>query len=193
MSMSSGRIILLFILLECLIIAGAILAEGFSLAALQMITLFSERLSLLLFSTIFLLHHKPILIHTWLSEKYYLLFAIVTGIHLVEYLLYLPFSTTPVVAYRVVGGVLAYIFIFSMPLIRRYAFKGSISVRQFSTIETVFLYAIWLVFFLVYLPRVQGKLPVIGSSYTESVALLGWVSTMMGIKLTSLIQFRKVH
>lgn len=190
--MTFRRIILLFILLECIIIASAVILNGFSIMALQTITRFSGSLCLLLFSAIFLNYNKPDIIHRWLSEKYYLLFAIVSGIHLVEYLFLLPFSNTVLIHYRIAGGVLAYTFIFSMPFISKYFLAGKISTDQFVIIETVFLYIIWLVYFMTYLPRVQGKLPAVEGSYAESVAMLGWVSTMMGIKLTSLVQFRKL-
>jgi hypothetical protein len=71
--------------------------------------------------------------------------------------------------------------------------SGKITRKKFFTFEAIFLYYIWLVFFLTYLPRVQGKLPSAGGSYAEHVALLGWVSTMLGIKLTSMLQFQKAR
>lgn len=192
--MTSRRIILLFVLLEVGIVAGAIFVDGFSITTLQTVTRFSGMLCLLLFSAIFLMYNKPEILHAWLSKNYYLLFATVNAIHLAEYLLLLPFSNTHLLYYRVVGGTLAHLFIFSMPIISAYSKAGKIPLQQFSIIETTFLYSVWLFFFLTYLPRVQGKLPSVEGSYAESVALLGWVSTMMGVKLSSsLIQFRKVR
>jgi hypothetical protein len=69
--------------------------------------------------------------------------------------------------------------------------RSALSGRTYSTLETIFVYYVWLVFFLTYLPRVQGKLPQAGGSFTEHVALLGWVSTLLGMKLSALIQFQK--
>jgi hypothetical protein len=189
--MSSRRIILLFVLLEIVIAGIAVITDGFSITALQTTTRFSGRLSLLLFSGIFLLYHKPDTLHAWLSEKFYLLFAIVHGIHLLELCAYVYLSGNPLVPIRVAGGFLAYAFIFVMPVLSQFQTKGKISSRKFFIIQTVFLYYLWLIFFLTYLPRVQGKLPHAGGHYAEHVALLGWVSTMLGIKLTNLIQFRK--
>jgi hypothetical protein len=191
--MTSRRIILLFVVLEVMILIWAVFTHGFSLFALQTVTRFSGKLCLALFSAIFILSNKPHIIRTWLSEKYYVLFAIVNGIHLVEYLLLLPSLDVPLLNYRIIGGVMAYTFIFAMPIIHHYATTGSLSIYQFLLTETVFLYFIWLVFFLTYLPRVQGKLPSVEGSYAESVAILGWISTMMGIKLTSHIHFRKMR
>src|SRR5687767_13702196 len=92
--MSPKKIFALFVSLEIVIIVIAILYYGFSIVALQTITRFSGRLSLFLFSAIFLLYNKPDTIQTWLSRKFYLLFAIVHGIHLVELLSYAYLSGT---------------------------------------------------------------------------------------------------
>jgi len=191
--MSSRRIILLFVLLELVIAGIAVAMDGVSITALQTTTRFSGRLSLFLFSGIFLLHHKPETLHLWLSDQFYLLFAIVHGIHLLELSAYVYLSGTPLIPIRVAGGFLGYAFIFLMPVLSQYQNSGKISSRTFVITQTVFLYYLWLLFFLTYLPRVQGKLPNAGGHYTEHVVLLGWVSTMLGIKLTNLIQFRKTR
>ena len=189
--MNPRRIIGLFILLELIIIAVSIIMDDFSIAALQTTTRFSGRLSLFLFSLIFLLHNKPVILHNWLSEKFYLLFAIVHGIHLIELLAYVYLADVRLIPMRLAGGFLAYVFIFIMPFLSSYARLGKITLKRFFAFEAIFLYFTWLVFFLTYLPRVQGKLPTAGGSYAEHVALLGWVSTMLGIKLTSMLQFQK--
>ena len=191
--MNPRRIIGLFVLLELIIIAASIIMEGFSIAALQTTSRFSGRLSLFLFSLIFLLHNKPAILHNWLSEKFYLLFAIVHGIHLVELLAYVTVAQVRLIPIRLAGGFAAYVFIFLMPFLSGYARSGKITLKRFFTVEAIFLYFIWLVFFLTYLPRVQGKLPTAGGTYAEHVALLGWVSTMLGIKLTSMLQFQKAR
>ena len=191
--MSPRRIIGLFVLLELLIVAASIIMNGFSISALQSATRFSGRLSLFLFSLIFLLHNKPGILHSWLSDRFYLLFAIVHGIHLTELLAYVYLSDIRLIPVRVAGGFLAYAFIFTMPFLAENARSGKIALKRFYIFEAVFLYFTWLIFFLTYLPRVQGKLPTAGGSYAEHVALLGWVSTMLGIKLTSMLQFQRAR
>ena len=187
--MTSRKIIALFIGLEVLIIVSALLFDGYSLNALQTITRFSGRLSLFLFSAIFLFYNRPS-ITEWLSDKFYLLFAVVHGIHLVELLLFVSLSGSRLIPIRVAGGFLAYAYIFSMPFLQSLREKGKLEVNTFSTLEVVFVYYVWLIFFLTYLPRVQGKLPLAGGSFGEHVALLGWTSTMLGMKLAGLIQFK---
>jgi len=189
--MTSGRAIGLFVFLEASIICVAVVVDGFTPLALQTITRFSGRLSLFLFSIIFLLQHKPSTLHYWLSEKFYLLFAIVHGIHLFELLSYVMVAHVTLVPIRLAGGFLAYVFIFAMPILAHAAASGKFPVSKFNPIQTMFLYYVWLIFFLAYLPRVQGKVANAGGNYTEHVALLGWVSTMLGIRLANMIQFKR--
>jgi hypothetical protein len=189
--MTSRKLIILFIVIEVVIVVLGFLAEGYSLTALQTITRFSGSVSLFLFSVIFLLYNKPYTITAWLSDKFYLLFAIVHGIHLAELLTFVNLADVEVVPYRLAGGCMAYLFVFLMPFLQSFKMRGHISKRTYSIVETIFIYYIWLVFFLTYLPRVQGKLPITGGSFAEHVALLGWVSTLLGMKLSALIQFQK--
>jgi hypothetical protein len=189
--MNAKKIIILFVALEIAIVFIVILSDGYSLTSLQTITRFSGRISLLLFSVIFLLYNKPKTIRAWLSDKFYLLFAIVHGIHLLELLSFVYLSEIKLVPYRIAGGFLAYAYIFLMPLLQSYKNTSRISIRTFSIFETIFIYYVWLIFFLTYLPRVQGKVPQTGGSFAEHVALLGWISTLLGMKLASLIQFQK--
>ena len=188
--MSSRKIIAVFVGLEIIIITISLLSEGYNLDALQTITRFSGRLSLLLFSVIFLAYNRPA-ITTWLSDRFYLTFAIVHGIHLIELLLFVGLSGVRLVPVRIAGGFLAYAYIFSMPLLQSLRDQGKILRKTFATLEVIFLYYIWLIFFLTYLPRVQGKLPLAGGTFGEYVALLGWTSTMLGMKVAGLIQFKQ--
>jgi hypothetical protein len=188
--MSPRKIIALFVGFEVLIIILGVLFEGYSLIAIQTITRYSGRLSLLLFSAIFLWYNKPYLT-VWLSERFYLLFAVVHAIHLAEILFLFSLSGVKLAPVRIAGGFLAYAYIFSMPVLQAFRDQGKIHGKTFATLEVVFLYYIWLIFFLTYLPRVQGKLPLAGGTFAEYVALLGWTSTMLGMKLAGLITFKR--
>ncbi|HZB11541.1 MAG TPA: hypothetical protein VE467_00860 [Chryseolinea sp.] len=181
----------MFIVIELVIIVLAFLTEGFSLGALQTITRFSGSLSLFLFSAIFLLYNKPYTITAWLSDRFYLIFTIVHGIHLAELLTFVYLANIELVPHRLAGGFMAYLFVFAMPFLQSFKMRGQISNRTYAIVETIFIYYVWLVFFLTYLPRVQGKIPIAGGSFAEHVALLGWVSTLLGMKLSAMIQFQK--
>ncbi len=186
---SSKKILGVSIAIEILIIVSAILLDGFSTISLQKITRFSGRFSLLLFSIIFLLHGTNM--EVWSSSKLYLVFAVVHGIHLIELLSYVIISDAKLVPIRIAGGMLAYTFIFIMPILDLKQSKNQLTKQKFNLFENVFLYYVWLIFFLTYLPRVQGKLPLVGGNYDEFVILLAWVSTMLGIKLMMLMSSRK--
>ena len=158
---------------------------GVSLEALQALTRFSGRASLIIFSLIFLFqHHKFIEVKSILSNKYFLVFAIAHGIHSVELLTYVYLSGIPLVPIRLAGGFLAYLLIFVMPWMEIQFNQARITSKHFSILTLIYLYYVWLIFFMTYLSRVQGTFPNAGGSYAEHVILLGWVSLMLGIKLS---------
>ena len=169
----------------------AVINYGVTVDALQAVTRFSGRVSLALFSLIFLFQKHPyIKVTSLLSEKYFLIFAIAHGIHLCQLLSYVYLSGITLVPYRVAAGFLAYSFIFAMPWLEQRYDQKRISPKQFSAITLLYLYYVWLIFFMTYLSRVQGTFPKAGGSYAEHIMLLGWVALMLGIKISDLI-FKK--
>jgi len=74
-----------------------------------------------------------------------------------------------------------------MPYAQQLFEDNRISTRGFSTLTLVYLYYVWFIFFMSYLPRVRGTLTNVGGTYTEFVILLAWVSLMLGIKLQTLL------
>jgi hypothetical protein len=177
------------ILLECLVAAFAFYHYGQSLEALQAVTRYSGRVSLFIFSIMFILlpQHEPTL-ERILSTKPFLIFAVAHGIHLAELLTYVYLSGNELIPIRLAGGFLAYAFIFVMPFIKGYAQTGKITVGRYKIAQTVYLYYVWFIFFMSYLPRVQGKLSNVGGQYWEFVVLLAWVCMMLGMKLPALIR-----
>lgn len=183
--MSFRNAFLSTLIIEVAIALLAVINYGVSLEAIQALTRFSGRVSLFIFSIIFLFqHHQFIRIKSILSDKYYLVFAIAHGIHLVELLTYVYLSGIPLVPIRLAGGFLAYLFIFAMPWIEIQFTNATITSKQFSVLTLIYLYYVWLIFFMTYLSRVQGTFPNAGGSYSEHVILLGWVSLMLGLKLS---------
>lgn len=183
--MSFRNAFLSTLIIEVAIALLAVINYGVSLEAIQALTRFSGRVSLFIFSIIFLFqHHQFIRIKSILSDKYYLVFAIAHGIHLMELLTYVYLSDIPLVPIRLAGGFLAYLFIFAMPWIEIQFTNVTITSKQFSILTLIYLYYVWLIFFMTYLSRVQGTFPNGGGSYSEHVVLLGWVSLMLGLKLS---------
>jgi hypothetical protein len=187
--MNFRRVILFVVLLELSILFSAVFIFGFNLQALQTTTRYSGRLSLLIFSFIFLTQNKKEKLTSWLSNKPFHVFAVVHGIHLIELLLFVFLSEIKLVPYKLLGGFIAYLFIFLMPVVDHFKNQNRISFTRFFIIETIFMYYVWSIFFVTYLTRVLGKVSVVDGSYWEHVALLGWVTTMLGTKLVSLIKF----
>jgi len=180
--------LLSILIIEVGIALLAVINYGATLESLQAVTRFSGRASLLIFSLIFLFqNHKHLKVKSILSEKYFFIFAIAHGIHLVELLSFVYLSGNPLIPIRLAGGFLAYVLIFMMPYAQSMFERNKLSLKAFSSLTLIYLYYVWFIFFMSYLPRVRGTLTNVGGSYSEFVVLLAWVSVLMGIKLQSLL------
>jgi hypothetical protein len=187
MTFRKSLIIILFA--ELLVAVLAVINYDFDISGLQAVTRFSGRLSLLIFSAIFILlpYHRSKLTNI-LSDRFFLIFAIAHGIHLAELLSYIYFSGGKFIPIRLAGGFLAYLFIFIMPLL-----TGRLATKKQNLTENIYLFYVWFVFFMTYLPRVQGKLPNAGGSYPEFIILFSWVCILLGIRMVSILTSRKSH
>jgi hypothetical protein len=186
--MTFRNLLPVLLLAETLVILLGVINYGWTLEGLQAVTRYSGRVSLAIFSIIFLFHRHPVVnLKRVLSDKFFLVFAIAHGIHLFELLSYLHFSENPVIPIRIAGGFVAYAMIFAMPFIQKKHEELKITDTRFNQVALIYLYYVWFIFFMTYLPRVRGTLPNVGGSYKEFVILLGWVSIMMGIKWSQLL------
>lgn len=186
--MSLRNVLFFVLLLQLVIGVYAVYEFGYTLEGLQAVTRYSGRLSLALFSIIFLfLPQNEQRLHGVLSSKPFLVFAVAHGIHLVELLAFVSLSGNELIPVRLAGGFLAYVMIFAMPVIQLNYVQNKIEFKNYQLLLTVYLYYVWFIFFMSYLPRVQGKLPDVGGNYWEFVMLLSWVCMMMGMKLSALI------
>jgi hypothetical protein len=182
--MSSRNLFILFIAAEIGIGVAAIIFDGISIEALHTATRFSGRLSLLFFSLILLLKDKTAGSERIISINPYLLFSILHGIHLAELLSFVSLSGVVLIPYRVLGGFAAYLFIFIVPYLVHLKRSGKLSSVKFEKIEAVFLFYIWFIFFMSYLPRVLGKLPDVGGTFTEHITLFVWVILVGMLRLS---------
>ncbi|MCU0361570.1 MAG: hypothetical protein MUF39_06410 [Cyclobacteriaceae bacterium] len=171
----------------------AVINYGATLETLQAVTRFSGRASLGIFSLIFLFQtHRFVKLKNILSEKYFLIFAIAHGIHLLQLLAFIIASGNELIPIRLAGGMLAYTLIFLMPYIQYLAESGRINESHLKRINLIYLYYVWFVFFMTYYPRVSGSLPITGGTYKEFVILLAWVMFMLGIKISSLLKHKSI-
>ncbi|MFN3840591.1 MAG: hypothetical protein ACK4RF_07780 [Cyclobacteriaceae bacterium] len=185
--MDFRKAVITVVLLEFLLAAFAWYSYGFELAALQAVTRYSGRLSLLLFSIIFIIHPNLKGLYNILSEKPFHVFAIAHGIHLLELLSYVYLSGNALIPARLAGGFMAYVLIFALPVIHQRKKLNLVTETRFNIWLNIYLYYVWFIFFMSYLPRVQGKLTHVGGSYWEFVVLLCWVCMLLGMKLPALI------
>ena len=137
----------------------AVINYGATVETLQAVTRFSGRVSLGIFSLIFLFqNHRYVKVTNILSEKYFSVFAIAHGIHLIQLLSFVYLSGNELIPVRLAGGFLAYVLIFIMPYAQHLFELNKISIKQFSTLTLIYLYYVWFIFFMSYLPRVRGEL-----------------------------------
>jgi hypothetical protein len=179
------------IIIEAFIVVLTITRYGVTLECLKAITRFSGRFSLLLFSIIFLAGPDPRNVIIKYLIKPYHAFALAHGIHLLFLLSYVLKADVDLKPIRLTGGFIGYVFIFIMPILYDLRQKEKLSVRPFIRFEIVYYYYVWLIFFMTYLPRVRGLVPNAGGSYWEHVALLGWVSLLLGMKIPMMIKKRR--
>ena len=187
--MTFRKSLIIILIAELLVAILAIINYGVDISGLQAITRFSGRLSFAIFGLIFILlpYHRHKL-STLLSDKFFLIFAIAHGIHLVELISYITLSGGRLIPLRVAGGALAYAFIFIMPFLNK-----RIAAGKQPRVENIYLFYVWFIFFMTYLPRVQGKLPHAGGSYPEFVILFTWVCILLSIRIVLIFTHRKSH
>lgn len=179
-SMKFRTALILVLLLEIAVGILAFFHYGMTLEGLQATTRFSGRLSLAIFSLIFLFQgHQKINLEALLSDHCFLIFAIAHGIHLIELLSFVSLSGAPLIPYRVAGGFLAYAFIFAMPWLHELLRQGRLGEKRFSMLSNVYRYYVLFIFFMTYFSRVQGKVPNAGGTHTEHLILMGWVLSLL--------------
>ncbi len=181
--MTFRQALFVLIVVQAAIIPLAIMHHGYAMETMQAIARYSGRLSLVIFSIIFLSRKEGFNAKQWLSENYFLIFAIAHGIHLAELLSYQYLSGGTLNPLRASGGFLAYVFIFIMPWIQTRWRDGELSLTSFTRIEWFYLGYIWFIFFLTYLPRVMHRMPQAGGTYKEHLILLLWVCLLPAVKV----------
>lgn len=190
--MKRSRAIILVLAAEAFVIVLGIFNYDWTLEGLQAATRFSGRLSLFLFTLIFLLHpSKKVMLSGLLSTDYFLMFAIAHGIHLIELLSFVLLSGVELVPYRVAGGFLAYLFIFLMPYLQVRFNQGKIEPARFNLIGYIFLFYTWFIFFMTYFGRLKNGFSGSGGTHEEFVILMIYVCVLLVVKLSGFLFSKK--
>ena len=181
--MTPRKASLVIICAETVVAVATLTIHGWNIEGLQAVTRFSGRLSLLIFSLLFLFHaSERIDLSVIFSSRYYLMFALAHGIHLGELVSYNLLKGDLPAPYRLAGGFVAYAFIFAMPWLANRAETGRLKTPKFRVVRTVYFYYILFIFFMTYFSRVFGSVPA-GGTFQEHVALMGWVALLPFTKI----------
>ena len=176
---------ILMLAAEMLIIIYAFLATDSLATALQTTARLSGRLSLALFSWIVIVHQRDVN-----YKSLFLILAVAHGIHMVELIAY-QYSISNITSLfspRVAGGMLAYTFIYAMPIIQSLASRQKLKEKLVLRLEYVYVLFIWIVFVAAYIPRLFGSGKVYGGTYFEFVILFVWLIVLFAWKLFQLVR-----
>lgn len=178
---------LLMLCAEILVIIYALLANNSLVDSLQTMARLSGRVSLILFCLIFVHYHPGDRV-----KNAFFVFAVAHGTHLIELVAY-QLSKNPTgqfITTRAAGGFVAYVLIFIMPLLHQLEDRGRIKYSNVMKLEFVYIYFIWFIFFMTYLPRIMGKATSVGGSYYEFVIAFCLIVTVMAFRLFHAIRRR---
>jgi hypothetical protein len=176
---------ILMLAAEMLIVIYSFLATDSFTSALQTTARFSGRLSLALFSWIVIVHQR----HAN-YKSLFLIFAVAHGIHMVELISY-QYSIGNIgslLSLRVAGGMLAYKFIYAMPVIQSLAAKHNLREKPILRLEYVYMFFIWIVFVMAYIPRLFSTGKVYGGGYFEFGIFFTWLMLLFAWKLFQVVR-----
>jgi hypothetical protein len=175
---------MLIILLEIILAVFAWYSVGMNETGLQALARYSGRLSLVVFSIIFmLLPNQAPQLSRLLSTRPFHLFALTHSIYLIILISYNQLAGNAFNPILLTVGSIAYAGIVLMPVIHVQQESGALSLSRFKIYLSLYLYITWFSFFITYLTRVQGQIVQVGGQYWEDVVLLSWICMMMGMKL----------
>jgi hypothetical protein len=175
---------MLIILLEIILAVFAWYSVGMNETGLQALARYSGRLSLVVFSIIFmLLPNQAPQLSRLLSTRPFHLFALTHSIYLIILISYNQLAGNAFNPILLTVGSIAYAGIVLMPVIHVQQESGALSLSRFKIYLSLYLYITWFSFFITYLTRVQSQIVQVGGQYWEDVVLLSWICMMMGMKL----------
>lgn len=156
-----SKLLMLGIALEVFVMILAFIeSKGDKTLFFQASARLSGRVSLIffLFYGIYATRHPSVEIGIPLSIKTQLVsdFAVIHIIHWFFLAVAVVLSDFELVPFRVAGGALAYLMIVLMPFIYQKKLLSNISLI---TLQNVYVFYVWLIFFMTYLSRVRGQTP----------------------------------
>ena len=155
----------------------------------------SGRVSLLffLFYGIYATRHPSVEIDSVaLSVKTMLVrdFAIIHVIHWVFLAIAVKLSGFELVPFRVLGGSLAYLMIVLMPFIYQKKLLLNVSLV---TMQHVYIFYVWLIFFMTYLSRVRGQTPTATGNMTAYWVLIAVTAAFLAWRIIKMFQEKSIQ
>lgn len=149
----------------------------------------SGRVSLMffLFYGIYATRHPSVETGISLSIKTQLVtdFAVIHIIHWVFLAIAVKLSGFELVPFRVAGGALAYLMIVLMPFIYHKKLFASFSLL---TMQHIYIFYVWLIFFMTYLSRLRGQTPTATGDMTAYQVLIAITSTFLIWRIVKIFQ-----
>jgi hypothetical protein len=170
-----SKLLLVGILLEILILSISYLEANHNITYFfQASARLSGRVSLFFFGLLFVYATlKPSNTDTEILQTKYILarnFAVLHVIHWFLLAAAVSMSNFEIVPFRLAGGALAYLMIVLMPFIIKKKILPNLSLNS---VFTIYLPYVWLIFFMTYLTRIQGKAKdVTGAMITYKILII---------------------
>ena len=185
------KLLVLGIALEILVLLLAFVeSKGDTTLFFQVSARLSGRVSLLffLFYGIYATRHPSVETGSIaLSVKTMLVrdFAVIHVIHWVFLAVAVKLSGFELVPFRVFGGALAYLIIVLMPLVYQKKLLTSVSL---TTMQHVYIFYVWLIFFMTYLSRVRGQTPTATGDISAYWVLIGVTAAFLIWRIVKMFQ-----
>ena len=117
-------------------------------------------------------------------------FAVIHVIHWVFLVIAVILSGFELVPFRVLGGSLAYLMIVLMPLIYQKKLLATVSL---TTLQHVYIFYVWLIFFMTYLSRVRGQTPTATGNMTAYWVLIAVTAAFLAWRIIKMFQEKSIQ
>ena len=117
-------------------------------------------------------------------------FAVIHVIHWVFLAIAVILSGFELVPFRVLGGALAYLMIVLMPLIYQKKLLATVSL---TTMQHVYIFYVWLIFFMTYLSRVRGQTPTATGNMTAYWVLIAVTAAFLVWRIIKMFQEKSIQ
>jgi DMSO/TMAO reductase YedYZ heme-binding membrane subunit len=178
--------------LMILVISGALYGYGLDVDGAQAVARYTARLSFLIFALVFSISAWHLFFRSELSaallvnrRRLGLTFAYAHFVHLIALSVFIVLSGARPQPIRLAGGALAYLLLTAMAATSNDAAVKKLGHKRWKQLHTAGIYYLWFVFFMTYLPRLQGQLPEAGGSVVEYIPLFFLLITILIFRLAA--------